>query len=36
LVIIPVAITLIAVIAGVLGCWGLFRRSALETLRAEA
>jgi putative ABC transport system permease protein len=36
LMIIPVAITLITMGAGVLGCWGLFRRSALETLRAEA
>jgi putative ABC transport system permease protein len=24
------------IVAGILGCWGLFRRSALEALRAEA
>jgi putative ABC transport system permease protein len=33
---VPVLITALTVIAGVLGCWGIFRRSALETLRAEA
>jgi putative ABC transport system permease protein len=33
---VPVLVTLITVVAGALGCWGIFRRSALETLRAEA
>jgi putative ABC transport system permease protein len=33
---IPLLVTLVTVGAGVLGCWGLFRRSALDTLRAEA
>jgi putative ABC transport system permease protein len=36
LMLIPAAVTLITAVAGALGCWGLFRRSALETLRAEA
>jgi len=33
---VPVLVTGITVLAGALGCWGIFRRSALETLRAEA
>ena len=33
---VPVLVTALTVIAGVLGCWGIFQRSALETLRAEA
>jgi putative ABC transport system permease protein len=33
---VPVLVTCLTVIAGALGCWGIFRRSALETLRAEA
>ncbi len=36
ILIILVAVTAGTVIAGVLGCWGIFRRSALEALRAEA
>jgi putative ABC transport system permease protein len=33
---VPMLVTVITVLAGALGCWGIFRRSALETLRAEA
>jgi len=33
---VPMLVTVITVFAGALGCWGIFRRSALETLRAEA
>lgn len=33
---IPALVTAATVFAGVLGCWGLFRAPALETLRAEA
>jgi putative ABC transport system permease protein len=33
---IPLAVTMVTVGAGALGCWGLFRRSALDALRAEA
>lgn len=33
---VPALVTALTVIAGVLGCWGIFQRSALETLRAEA
>ncbi|HUK39700.1 MAG TPA: FtsX-like permease family protein [Candidatus Acidoferrales bacterium] len=29
-------VTAVTVMAGVLGCWGIFRRPALETLRAES
>jgi ABC-type antimicrobial peptide transport system permease subunit len=29
-------ITAATVVAGVIGCWGVFRRSPLEALRAEA
>jgi putative ABC transport system permease protein len=36
ILIILVAVTAGTVFAGVLGCWGIFRRSALEALRAEA
>ena len=36
ILIILVAVTAGTVVAGVLGCWGIFRRSALEALRAEA
>ncbi len=36
LTVIPLLVTLVTVSAGVLGCWGIFRRSALDTLRAEA
>jgi putative ABC transport system permease protein len=36
LMVIPLLVTLVTVGAGALGCLGLFRRSALETLRAEA
>ena len=32
---IPALVTAATVLAGVLGCWGLFRAPALETLRAE-
>jgi putative ABC transport system permease protein len=32
---IPLAVTGITVLAGALGCWGIFQRSALEVLRAE-
>src|SRR5262245_3859019 len=35
ILIILVAVTAGTVVAGVLGCWGIFRRSALEALRAE-
>lgn len=35
LVAIPVLATAATVVAGVLGCWGIFRRPALEALRAE-
>ena len=35
-VIIPALVTFATVLAGVLGCWGLLRAPALETLRAEA
>jgi putative ABC transport system permease protein len=31
-----VSVTAATVFAGVVGCWGIFRRSALEALRAEA
>jgi putative ABC transport system permease protein len=31
----PLLVTGITVVAGALGCWGIFRRSALEALRAE-
>jgi len=34
--VIPALVTVATVLAGVLGCWGLFRAPALETLRAEA
>jgi putative ABC transport system permease protein len=33
---VPMLVTVITVLAGALGCWGIFRRSALEALRAEA
>jgi hypothetical protein len=33
---IPLIVTLVTVGAGALGCVGLFRRSALDALRAEA
>jgi putative ABC transport system permease protein len=33
---IPLLVTAVTVGAGAVGCWGLFRRSALDTLRAEA
>ena len=36
LTVIPLLVTLVTVSAGVLGCWGIFRRSALYALRAEA
>jgi putative ABC transport system permease protein len=36
LTVIPLLVTLVTVSAGALGCWGIFRRSALEALRAEA
>jgi putative ABC transport system permease protein len=36
LIAIPLLVTLVTVGAGALGCWGLFRRSALDALRAEA
>jgi putative ABC transport system permease protein len=36
ILVILVAVTAGTVFAGVLGCWGIFRRSALEALRAEA
>jgi putative ABC transport system permease protein len=36
LTVIPLLVTLVTVGAGVLGCWGIFRRSALDALRAEA
>lgn len=34
--VIPLLVTLVTVSAGALGCWGIFRRSALAALRAEA
>ena len=34
-VIIPIIIVAVTVAAGALGCWGIFRHSALATLRAE-
>jgi putative ABC transport system permease protein len=33
--VIPLFVTAVTVGAGALGCWGIFRRSALESLRAE-
>jgi putative ABC transport system permease protein len=36
LLVIPLLVIVVTAGAGVLGCWGLFRRSALETLRSEA
>ena len=36
ILIILVAVTAGTILAGVVGCWGIFRRSALEALRAEA
>ena len=36
LTVIPLLVTLVTVSAGVLGCWGIFRRSALDALRTEA
>jgi putative ABC transport system permease protein len=33
---IPLLATVITVAAGMLGCWGLFRRSSLDALRAES
>jgi putative ABC transport system permease protein len=36
ILIILLAVTAGTVVAGVLGCWGIFRRSALEAFRAEA
>jgi putative ABC transport system permease protein len=36
LIVIPLAVMLVTVAAGALGCWGLFRRSALDALRGEA
>jgi hypothetical protein len=30
------SVTGTTVLAGMLGCWGMFRRSALDALRAEA
>jgi len=35
-VVIPALVTVATVLAGVMGCWGLLRAPALETLRAEA
>jgi putative ABC transport system permease protein len=35
IVVILVSVTAATVLAGVLGCWGIFQRSALEALRAE-
>jgi putative ABC transport system permease protein len=35
-IMIPLLVTVVTVSAGALGCWGIFRRSALESLRAEA
>ena len=32
---IPLLVTAVTVVAGVVGCWGIFRRSALDALRAE-
>jgi putative ABC transport system permease protein len=32
---IPALVTVVTVVAGMLGCWGIFERPALETLRAE-
>ncbi|HEY7555855.1 MAG TPA: ABC transporter permease [Candidatus Binatia bacterium] len=34
--VVPLLVTAVTVSAGALGCWGIFRRSALESLRAEA
>jgi putative ABC transport system permease protein len=36
LLVIPLVVTVVTVGAGALGCWGLFRRPALDALRAEA
>jgi hypothetical protein len=36
IVIILAAVITATVVAGILGCWGIFRRSPLEALRAEA
>jgi putative ABC transport system permease protein len=36
LAVIPLIVTVVTVGAGALGCWGLFRRSTLDSLRAEA
>ncbi|HJU60615.1 MAG TPA: hypothetical protein VJ864_01100, partial [Candidatus Binatia bacterium] len=36
ILIILLSVTAGTVVAGILGCWGIFRRSALEALRAEA
>jgi putative ABC transport system permease protein len=35
ILVILVSLTAVTVLAGVLGCWGIFQRSALEALRAE-
>lgn len=35
ILIIFISVSAVSVAAGVLGCWGIFRRSALEALRAE-
>src|SRR4029077_10954351 len=36
MLVILVAVTAGTTLAGVLGCWGIFQRSALESLRAES
>lgn len=35
IIVILISVTAATVLAGVLGCWGIFQRSALEALRAE-
>jgi putative ABC transport system permease protein len=35
IIVILVSVTAATVVAGILGCWGIFQRSALEALRAE-
>ena len=32
---VPMLVTVITVLAGALGCWGIFRRSALETFERK-
>jgi putative ABC transport system permease protein len=36
IIVILISVTAATVLAGILGCWGIFQRSALEALRAES